>query len=192
MTKRITNAFKDQVVNKATKEKIEPRVEKLKQEVILIAQETADNVYPKETSDWMKKAPADAFQIKGVIYLGLSDGNNFHHQLISANKNLPGESSISLPKPIQVLACHQYKQTFRVSEKNKKRLLQIQKELNQILRDKKELSNTLRAAMSSCTTIAKLRKEYPSIEEYLPEISNDSLLPVVTDFAVSETLRKVG
>jgi hypothetical protein len=185
---KLTKAIRQNMQSAILTKKFSPKIEKIRKRLSTIAQQTADNFYPKKIKDWIDAAPMGGLHSTTQIFL--ADGEDiFDHIVFSPNaKNSWSKYYVALTKPIKVLANDQYQEEFQVSAKNAKALKAITKELDAIAKDREATSEVLASALWACNTRKQLAEQYPELVSYLPKIEKQTKALAVTSDAVKKIL----
>jgi len=186
---RLTNEIRDNAIADILKKKITTQVEKLRLEILAIAQEEADKKYKGKIKEWIDSAPRGGLMLVSDFHFELS-GEFFYHELLGGGRWGTKKTTFKIKKSIKVLKQDEYDEELLVSEKSKngKRLKTIRSELNDIDNQKMELGKTIRSALYGCTTRKQLIDNYPDLAAYVPLIEKETKALAVTNNEVKKVL----
>lgn len=186
---RLTNEIRDTAIAGIIKKKITGQIEKLREEVVLIAQDEANKKYKGKVKEWIDSSPKGGLMLNSNFYLTIKD-KFFYHELFGSGRWGNRKSHFKIKKSIKVLKQDEYDEDLIVSEKSKngKRLKSICLKLDKIEEQKNLLEKTIRSALYGCTTRKQLVDNYPDLAVYVPLREKETKALIVTSGEVKKAL----
>ncbi|MGD2065640.1 MAG: Nmad5 family putative nucleotide modification protein [Candidatus Bathyarchaeota archaeon] len=188
---RLTNAIRDEVLSNVIKEKIDPKVEAIKDRVTQIAIRTVNSQYPESVKEWIAKAPEGGLSTRSAITLITADEIKFKHQLLLGDypiQRFTNTYRISVPSH-KVLAQDQYTTQLQASKRDSAKLNKMLKDLDALQKTSDAIKTTVCAALRAVTTVKQLSDNYPDLVRYMPKPEPAAKPITITNDRVAEILK---
>lgn len=186
---RLSNEIRNEVLQAAEEKLIVPRVEKLKEELAMIAQQIADNYYPPKTREWIEAAPDGGVYTRGSVYLSINGDTVKHVLFDQTGRRTPRSISISLKRPMAILAKDHYELSeLELKGNHLKQAKQIIKNLDALEKEREKQQSILRTALWACNTRKQLVDNYPDLVPYLPQMIQQTKALTVTNDQIKKVL----
>ncbi len=173
---------REQAIEAIINEKLNPKIEQIREEFMCILEHTAERMYPKHVQDWLDNAPEGGVHLRSHFGLKMHSGDIVKHPLLDRFRFEGG-----LKKPMRVLAVHVNLDVLQMNEADSVTAVTLLKKLHEINEEITTIQTVVKRALQSCNTRKQVQEHYPDLVKYLPKIQ-----PVTKGLAINnDHVRKV-
>lgn len=184
----LSKQTRKQIISSVINHRTEKRLKALVDEAGKMAQDAANELYPKATQRWIDAAPIGGLATVGRVKLRNPETKKFFSVSSLKSPFVTCNYEFSLKYPVKILAADQHKNSVDILSRHLERYNEIVAEVASIKKQRESIKATLAPALDSFRTVKQVLNAYPELEQFMPSMAPAGGQIVISREAVADAI----